>query len=134
MDPILALNKDYFNKTLLTKKNAKLSDLKALPEPFPTILALLYGGTTFVAFITNILAVFVLIKKMKTSADLRKYLINLAAADLSMALFSVPFSYTDVMYGYWRFPLFVCPFSRFMTICTACVSIFTLTAIGIERY
>jgi hypothetical protein len=134
MDPILALNKDYLNKTSLTKKNAKLSDLIALPEPFPTILALLYGGTTFVAFITNILAVFVLIKKMKTSADLRKYLINLAAADLSMALFSVPFSYTDVMYGYWRFPLFVCPFSRFMTICTACVSIFTLTAIGIERY
>jgi hypothetical protein len=134
MDPILALNKDYLNKTSLTKKNAKLSDLIALPEPFPTILALLYGGTTFVAFITNILAVFVLIKKMKTSADLRKYLINLAAADLSMALFSVPFSYTDVMYGYWRFPLFVCPFSRFMTICMACVSIFTLTAIGIERY
>jgi hypothetical protein len=28
----------------------------------------------------------------------------------------------------------MCPFTRFMTVCTACVSIFTLTAIGIERY
>jgi leucokinin receptor/neuropeptide Y receptor len=134
MDPIFAQNNDYFNKTLLTKKNAKLSDLIALPEPFPTVLALLYGGIAFVALVTNISAVIVLVKKMKTSADLRKYLMNLSAADLSMALFSVPFNYSDVMYGYWRFPLLMCPFSRFITICTACVSIFTLTAIGIERY
>ncbi len=134
MDPILAQNNEYYNKTLLTKKNAKLSDLIALPEPFPKVLVLLYGGTTLIAFVTNISAVIVLIKKMKTSADLRIYLINLAAADLSMAIFSVPFSYSDAMYGYWRFPLFMCPFSRFMTICTACVSIFTLIAIGIERY
>jgi leucokinin receptor/neuropeptide Y receptor len=134
MDPILAQNNNYFNKTLLTKKNAKLSDLIALPEPFPTVLALIYGGTALIAFITNISAVIILIKKMKTSADLRKYLINLSAADLSMAIFSVPFNYTDVMYGYWRFPLFMCPFSRFMTICTISNSIYTLTAIGIERY
>jgi hypothetical protein len=71
---------------------------------------------------------------MKTSADLRKYLINLSAADISMAVFSVPFNYTDAMYGYWRFPLFLCPLTRFTSICTICVSIFTLTAIGIERY
>jgi hypothetical protein len=134
MDPILAQNNEYFNKTLLTTKNAKLSDLIALPKPFPTVLALLYGGIAFVAFVTNISAVIILVKKMKTSADLRNYLINLAAADLSMALFSVPFNYSDVMYGYWRFPLLMCPFSRFMAICSACVSIFTLTAIGIERY
>jgi hypothetical protein len=134
MDPILAQNNEYFNEILLTKKNAKLSDLIALPEPFPTVLALLYSVTAFVAFITNISAVIILVKKMKISVDLRKYLINLAAADLSMAIFSVPFNYTDVMYGYWRFPLFMCPFSRFMTICMGCVSIFTLTAIGIERY
>jgi hypothetical protein len=67
-------------------------------------------------------------------ADLRKYLINLSATDISMAVFSVPFIYTDVMYGYWRFPLFMCPFSQFMNICTICVSILTLIAIGIERY
>jgi leucokinin receptor/neuropeptide Y receptor len=119
---------------LLTKKNAKLSDLIALPEPFPTVLALIYGGIAFIAFVTNISAVIILVKKMKTSADLRKSLINLSAADLSMAIFSVPFNYSDVMYGYWRFPLLMCPFSRFMTICMGCVSIFTLTAIGIERY
>jgi hypothetical protein len=134
MDPILAQNNDYSNETLLTEENAKLSDLVALPEPFSTVLALLYGGIAFVAFVTNILAIIILVKKMKTSADLRKYLINLSVADLSTALFSVPINYSDVMYGYWRFPLFMCPLSQFIAICTACVSIFTLIAIGIERY
>ncbi len=134
MDPILGLNDEYFAN--LSKRNspANLSELLALPEPFPTILALLYGGIATLALVTNISAIIILVKQMKTSADLRKYLINLSAADISMAVFSVPFNYTDVMYGYWRFPLLMCPFSRFTSICTICVSIFTLTAIGIERY
>jgi tachykinin-like receptor len=70
---------------------------------------------------------------MKTSADLRKYLINLSATDLSMAVFTEPFNYTNVMYGFWKFLLLMCLFSRFMSICTINVSIFTFTAIGIER-
>jgi hypothetical protein len=134
MDPILAQNNDYFRNLSLTNTTTELSELLALPEPFPTILALLYGGTTSLALVTNILAVIILVKKMKISADLRKYLINLSAADMSMAVFSVPFNYTDVIYGYWRFPLFLCPFTQFMNICSICVSIFTLIAIGIERY
>jgi hypothetical protein len=134
MDPILALNIEYFANRSKSESNAKLSHLLALPEPFPIILALLYGGIAFVALIANIAAVIYLVKKMKTSVGLRKYLMNLAVTDISMAVFCVPFNYTDVMYGYWRFPLFMCPLSQFMNICTICVSIFTLTAIGIERY
>jgi hypothetical protein len=134
MDPILASNYEYVEDLSTYNSTANLSELLALAEPFPTILALLYGGTALIAFVTNISAVIILVKQMKTSDDLRKYLINLSAADISMAVFSVPFNYTDVMYGYWRFPLFMCPISRFMSICSICVSIFTLTAIGIERY
>ncbi len=110
-----------------------LSNLVALPEPFPTCLALIYGGIALIALITNISAILILIEKKRISADLRKYLINLAAADISMAVFSVPFNYTDFMYGYWRFPLFLCPLTHSITICSICISIFTLTAIGIER-
>jgi len=134
MDPILALNTENNENLSISNSTAELSSLLALPEPFPTVLVLLYGGIAFVAFVTNISAVIILFKKMKISADLRKYLINLAAADISKALFSVPFNYSDAMYGYWRFPLLLCPLSQFATIGTICVSIFTLTVIGFERY
>jgi hypothetical protein len=134
MDPILVLNNEYFANLSLSNSTAELSDLFALSEPLPTILALLYGGTSSLALVTNIWAIIILIKKERTLADLRKFLINLSASDISMAAFSVPFNYTDVMYGYWRFPLFMCPLSQFMNICTISNSIFNLIAIGIERY
>jgi hypothetical protein len=134
MDPILALNDEYSANLSTCNSTAKLSELLALPEPFPTILALIYGGTTFIAFIMNIIGVHFLVKKKKILVSLRKYLIILAVTDISMAVLSVPFNYTDVMYGYWRFPLFMCPLSRFTSICSICNSVFTLTAIGIERY
>ncbi len=133
MDPILALDIDYFANISKSNSTAK-SDLLALCEPFPTLLAWLYGTTAFVAFVTNITGVIFLVKKRKISVGLRKFLINLAATDITMAVFSVPFNYTDVMYGYWRFPLFMCPLSQFVSICTLSISILTLMAIGIERY
>ncbi len=134
MDPILAQSTDCFTNSSQTNKTAELSQLLALPEPFPTVLALLYGGTTFIAFIMNTTGVLFLVKKRKLSVRLRNYLMNLAATDISMAVFSVPFNYTDVMYGYWKFPLFMCPLSQFVSICTISISILTLIAIGIERY
>jgi hypothetical protein len=136
MDPLLPENSNYMtNSSIYNMTPDQLtSNLMALPEPFPTFLALLYGGIAIIALITNISAILILVEKKRISADLRKYLINLAAADISMAVFSVPFSYTDFMYGYWRFPLFLCPLTHSITICSICISIFTLTAIGIERY
>jgi hypothetical protein len=134
MDPILAQSTDYFTNSSLTYKTAELSQLLALPEPFPTVLALLYSGTAFVAFIMNITGVLFLVKKRKLSVRLRNYLMNLAATDISMAVFFIPFNYTDMMYGYWRFPLLMCPLSQFVNICTIINSILTLIVIGIERY
>jgi hypothetical protein len=134
MGQILALNYEYFANLSTCNSTAKFSELLALPEPFPTILALLYGGTAFIAFILNITGISFLVNRKKILVGLRKYLINLAVTDISTAIFSVPFNYTAVMYGYWRFPLFMCPLSRFMSICTVCVSILTLITIGIERY
>jgi hypothetical protein len=127
MDPIICT----FSDTNLPLTTVELS---ALPKPFPLILDLLYGGTAFIAFVTNILAIIFLVKNKKISVGLRKYLMNLAVTDLTMAVFSVPFNYTGLLHGYWRFPLFLCPLSQFINICTLCVSIFTFTAIGIERY
>ncbi len=129
----MGLNHEYFANLSKSSSPANLSELLALPEPFSTILALLYGGTALIAFIMNIIGVNFLVKKKNILVDLRKYLIILAVTDISMAI-SVPFNYTDVMYGYWRFPLFMCPLLRFTNICSICNSIFTLTAIGVARY
>ncbi|KAJ6223151.1 hypothetical protein RDWZM_001696 [Blomia tropicalis] len=68
------------------------------------------------------------------SSQLRIYLINLFVNDILIALFTTPFTYTDFMYGQWIYPEFLCPVSNFISICAVSVSIYTLIAIGLERY
>ena len=128
-----SINDDRSDLSFDQNMTNSLSDLEALPQPFKFLLELIYLATALIALITNIFAIFVLSTRKRSSSDLRKYLINLALGDISMAIFSIPFTYSDFMYGYWRFPSFLCPITHFITICSACVSIFTLTAIGIER-
>ena len=114
--------------------NKTLPPLEALGPPFQLLLAVLYSVTAIFAFFLNLTAVIVLIVLKRSSADLRKYLLNLAFADILMAIFSIPFSYTDFMYGQWVFPTIMCPITNFITSCAVCVSVYTLIAIGIERY
>lgn len=69
----------------------------------------------------------------RSSRELRIFLVNLAMSDITMALFSIPFTYTDFMLGRWVFHPLFCPFVQFMQLCSVFVSIYTLTAIGIDR-
>jgi hypothetical protein len=129
MDPInFESNSNYSNLTI-----SQLPPLEALGTPYQLLLAVLYSVTAILAFFLNFIAASVLIVYKRSSADLRKYLINLAFADILMALFSIPFSYTDFMYGRWIFPFILCPITQFIQVCAVCISIYTLIAIGIER-
>ena len=51
-----------------------------------------------------------------------------------MATFCIPFTYTNYMLGKWVFPLFLCPIIGFVQTTSVTVSIWTLVAIGIDRY
>ena len=108
-------------------------ELEALSEPYQTILAVIYTITALLAFVSNTTAIGALIAGRRSAPELKKYLINLFTTDILIALFSIPFSYTDFMYGQWIFPQVLCPITNFITSCAVCVSIYTLVAIGIER-
>lgn len=98
MDPLTAFSGPNSTK--------ELPPLEALGPPFQVFLALIYSLTAILAFILNFTAAVVLLIKKRSSADLRKYLINLSFADILMALFSIPFSYSDFMYG--MYPIIEC--------------------------
>jgi hypothetical protein len=111
-----------------------LPTLEALPNPYQSVLTVIYIITAVVAFIENIIALIMLLTVGRSIQQLRKYLSNLAIADLLVAIFSIPFTYVDLMFGQWIFPLFFCPIVNFVQTLAAIVSIYTLIAIGIGRY
>jgi hypothetical protein len=123
------------NQEIMAQKNiTRLPPLEALEEPFQTLITLLYTLTAIIAFFLNTFALIVLSVGKKTSLELRKYLANLAIVDLFLAVFSIPFSYTDFMFGRWLFPLCLCPIMNFVTTTAVFVNIYTLVGIGFGRF
>ncbi len=96
-------------------------------------LIAVFSLTALMSVIGNILVLIVLSLGTRSKTDLSKYLLNLAIADLCMACFCIPFTFTKSMLGYWVFGSDMCPLVLFMQVLSVAVSIFTNTAIGIDR-
>jgi len=111
-----------------------LPPLDALEWPMQVFLIFLYSATAGLSFAANIITIVVLFKGERCAKDLRKFLINLSIADIAMALFSIPFTYTLYMLGRWIFPPIMCPIVNFVQLSSMFISIYTLAAIGVDRF
>ncbi|XP_059176193.1 pyroglutamylated RF-amide peptide receptor-like, partial [Physella acuta] len=97
-------------------------------------LIVLYSLTILFSIAGNILVVAVFTKGRRCRTDIRPFLINLAVADLIMALFCMPFTFTFVMIRTWIFSSPMCPLVLFMQHLSVSASVFTNMAIGIDRF
>ncbi len=135
MDPIWYINNNISLNTTNNNTRSQLPSLEALDFwPYQVILIILYSTTAFISFGFNIITIIVLLKGDRMSSELWKFLINLSISDITMATFSIPFTYTGFMLGRWIFPPELCPFVQFAQLCSVFVSVWTLTAIGFDRY
>ena len=74
------------------------------------VLIVLYTLTMVLSVIGNALAIAAfVVSRGHAHSDLRWYLVNLAAADLVMAAFCMPFTFTMTMLGHWVFSAPMCP-------------------------
>ena len=99
------------------------------------ILIALYSVTTLVSVVGNLLVIVVFScgSRSRTSS-LRLFLISLAMADLVMAVFCMPFSFTMSMLKDWIFSAPMCPIVLFMQTLSVTASVATNVAIGVDRY
>ena len=109
------------------------NELELLGWQMQTFLIILYSLTAFLSLAGNIVVIWVLMTGKRSSRELRMFLVNLSLADITMATFSIPFTYTDFMLGRWIFAPSFCAIVQFMQITSVFVSVYTLTAIGIDR-
>lgn len=97
-------------------------------------LILLYTVTTLLSIVGNAFVVIVFARGRRCRTDLRPFLINLSIADLIMALFCLPFSFSTVMLKTWIFSKPMCPIVLFVQLLSVTASVFTNMAIGIDRF
>ena len=96
--------------------------------------AVMYALATILSISGNILVVLVFTKGRRCRTDIRPFLINLAVADLIMAVFCMPFTSTYVMMTYWVFTEPLCPIVLFFQNLSVSASVFTNMAIGTDRF
>ncbi|XP_077864011.1 tachykinin-like peptides receptor 99D [Saccoglossus kowalevskii] len=105
-----------------------------MSKNWQTALTVAFSITIVLSVTGNAIVIAVLLCGKSCKNDLNAYLLNLAVADLTMTIFSMSFTFTTIMYGHWIFGQLMCPVTLFTLQVTVCVSIYTLTAIGIDRY
>lgn len=87
-----------------------------LPEGYQTGLIVLYSITSAMAVLGNLVVIVVLATGRRSKTDLRVFLLNLAVADLTMAVFCMPFTFTTTMLHDWIFGASMCTVVLFLQV------------------
>ena len=106
----------------------------SLPYGSRSVLIMVYTLAALLSVIGNMVVIIVLLIGTLSRTDLRVYLINLAAADLIMAIFCMPFTFTMTMLSTWIFSEPMCPIVLYMQTFSVTASVGTNMAIGVDRY
>ena len=104
--------------------------------PFPQIrisLFILYSLTSLLTLIGNTIVIIVQLYGNESSRNIRKFLLNLAVADIITGIFSVPTTFTNIVLGHWPFPSWLCPTAQYVQLLSVFITAITLSIIGIER-
>ena len=131
---------DIWNQSIIDIMNnsSKLHSAKndrnfALEDGAKVGLILLYSIATSFSIVGNVIVIAVFIRGRRCRTDIRPFLLNLAVADLLMAIFCMPFTSTYVMMGSWAFPKRMCPAVLSVQHVAVSASVFTNMAIGMDR-
>lgn len=98
------------------------------------VTGIVYGLTFAVGLIGNILIIYSVVhfRRMKSLSNI--FLASLATADLILIIFCVPVKFAQLFSFTWTFGTFLCKSVHYIQILTAICSVYTLTAMSIERY
>lgn len=109
-------------------------DLSLLSDQGQAAVVVLYTSTAILSFTSNLLAIYIIVHRDRLHhSEIWLLLTNLSVADILMAIFCIPFTYTTFMLGRWIFPPWWCPLVQAAQHCSVFVSVYTLTIIGFDR-
>ncbi|KAH8270605.1 hypothetical protein KR018_012221, partial [Drosophila ironensis] len=116
------------------EEEAEFERLYAAPAEIVALLSIFYGGISIVAVIGNTLVIWVVATTRQMRTVTNMYIANLALADVIIGLFCIPFQFQAALLQSWNLPWFMCSFCPFVQALSVNVSVFTLTAIAIDRH
>ncbi|XP_013780503.1 tachykinin-like peptides receptor 99D [Limulus polyphemus] len=129
---------NYSDDERSTSKASNLThredNLYEVPVGIIILLSICYGSISLVAVIGNFCVLWIVATSRRMQTVTNFFIANLACADIIIGLFSIPFQFQAALLQRWVLPNFMCAFCPFVQVLSVNVSIFTLTAIALDRY
>ncbi|KAL2741024.1 RYamide receptor-like isoform X1 [Vespula squamosa] len=126
------------NSTFWINKNGTYSendeDLYDVPTSVTVILSICYGSISVLAIVGNSLVMWIVTTTRRMQNMTNFFIANLALADIIIGLFVIPFQFQAALLQRWNLPHFMCAFCPFVRVLCVNVSVFTLTAIAVDRH
>ncbi|KAL3171276.1 hypothetical protein MRX96_013503 [Rhipicephalus microplus] len=108
--------------------------LYEVPVEVIVLLSICYGAISLVAVVGNTFVLWIVATSRRMRTETNYLIANLAISDIIIGLFSIPFHFQAALLQRWLLPRFMCAFCPFVQVLSVNVSIFTLTAIAVDRY
>ncbi|PNF39064.1 hypothetical protein B7P43_G04344 [Cryptotermes secundus] len=124
---------DYLNSGSLLP-NETYDSLFEVPTGVTALLSLFYGSISVMAVVGNSLVMWIVATSRRMQNVTNCFIANLALADIVIGLFAIPFQFQAALLQRWNLPHFMCAFCPFVQVLSVNVSIFTLTAIAVDRH
>uniref|UniRef100_A0A8B9G748 Substance-P receptor n=1 Tax=Amazona collaria TaxID=241587 RepID=A0A8B9G748_9PSIT len=135
MDNALPLEAELKHEELL---NASLNESfvnQFVQPPWQVALwAVAYALIVVVSVVGNVVVMWIILahKRMRTVTNY--FLVNLAFAEASMSAFNTVVNFTYAIHNEWYYGLLYCKFHNFFPIAAVFASIYSMTAIALDRY
>ncbi|NWQ88866.1 NK1R protein, partial [Burhinus bistriatus] len=96
--------------------------------------AIAYALIVVVSVVGNVVVMWIILahKRMRTVTNY--FLVNLAFAEASMSAFNTVVNFTYAIHNEWYYGLLYCKFHNFFPIAAVFASIYSMTAIALDRY
>ncbi|KAI9520906.1 Galanin receptor type 1 [Dissostichus eleginoides] len=126
------LLEEQWNRSRAEEEGEKLFGIGA--DIFITLLV--FGLIFMLGVLGNSMVITVLARSKpgKPRSTTNIFILNLSIADLSYLLFCIPFQSVVYMMQSWVLGAFICKFSHYIFTVSMLVSIFTLSAMSVDRY
>ncbi|XP_066495727.1 substance-P receptor [Tiliqua scincoides] len=127
--PPTAPNSSLGNETLEEEDNQFVQ-----PAWRVALWAAAYAAVVLVSVVGNVVVIWIILAHRRMRTVTNYFLVNLAFAEASMAALNTLVNFTYAVHSVWYYGLFYCRFQNFFPVAAVFASIYSMTAIAVDRY
>ena len=115
------------------ESTSNVTEIYKVPKSIVIILCAFYAFIILTAVIGNVFVIYVVVVSQRMRTVTNFYIANLAFADVTIAMFCIPFQFHAALVQRWDLPEFMCQLCPTVGVFSVNSSIFTLVAISLDR-